>query len=379
MIAFVQPFSIAGKAGGSRILRTLVDEPQQEWVSICTGVGRPENVGDKEVWIPARPIVRPIDQFVRLQRLITSNLELMYGGSLERRLVEYCTKANVTAIHAIPHGIDFWYAFKAARKMGVKYYLNVHDELFYNLNGVVYLPYAMKRLKQVWAEADEVFVISEAMGKEYSRRYGHRDYVVVTDGLTQVAPSPAQRRPGRLRVYMMGSAHISYKENFQVLLEGLDKIKREHPDLEVTLTMRGGFPFRNHSETEVTELPWGTQKDVENDLQHADVLYLPLPFPEKFAPLARFSLATKLVTYLGTGLPILYHGPAYAAAAALLAEHDAALLVDQNDRDLLVDTLLHAASNSQSIVVNALELARTQFMVDDQRRKFWSKIAVPSV
>lgn len=374
MIAFVQPFSLGGKAGGARILRTLVEDAPQEWVSICTVVGDTPELADGEVWIPGRPLVRSIDRLVRLQRVLSSNLDIVFGGRLERRLVEFCTSKGVTAIHAIPHGLDFWYAFKAARKMGIKYYLNVHDELYYNLRGTAYLPYAMKRLRQVWQEADGVFVISDAMGEEYNRRYGVRDYAVVTDGLAKIASGPVKRDANSIRVYMMGSAHMSYRANFDALLDGLELIQNRHPEMEVSLTMRGGFPYPKRDTVKLVELPWGTQADVEADLKDVDILYMPLPFEEKFASLALYSLATKLVTYLGTGLPIVYHGPSYSAAAKLLTKAKAAVLIEENTAEAVATNLLGVGDRSNEVVTNALTLARDRFMIDDQREILWSAL-----
>ena len=371
MVAFVQPFSLDGKAGGARILRTLVESAPEPCLSVNTAVGNPPDAAVGEIHVPGRPVVPVLDRFARIQRLVTSNLDVLYGGDLENRLVTAFKKNGVTAVHAIPHGIDFWYAFRAARKIGVPFFLNVHDELYYNLYGVPYLSYAVKRLAEVWRNADGVFVISEVMGEEYCRRYGQRDYTIVTDGLTQVASQPRSVASQSRRVYMMGSAHMSYRENFRVLFEGLSLLKDAHPDWNISLTIRGGFPYDVQSSIPLIQLPWGTQEEVESDLDEVDLLYMPLPFEERHAPLARFSMATKLITYLGSGLPILFHGPEYAAACRLLRKYDAATIVDANEAPLLASTITDGTEFGQK-AANALHLARTQFMASHQRSKFWS-------
>ena len=121
----------------------------------------------------------------------------------------------------------------------------------------------------------------------------------------------------------MGSIHLSYEANFNALFQALGYLRESGQ--EVSLTVRGGFPFPiRNGDVPVEVRPWGTQADVERDLREADFLYLPLPFEPEHQSFVRYSLATKLVTYLGSGLPIVYHGPKHAAAAELLAEHDAA-------------------------------------------------------
>ena len=61
-------------------------------------------------------------------------------------------------------------------------------------------------------------------------------------------------------------------------------------------------------------------------MESADLLYMPMPFGEAHEKFARYSLSTKMVTYAGSGVPILYHGPATSAAFDLLKRNDAAIL-----------------------------------------------------
>ena len=78
--------------------------------------------------------------------------------------------------------------------------------------------------------------------------------------------------------------------------------------------------------------PWGaTDAEVTLEAASADVLYLPLPFGDRFAAFTELSLPTKLVTYVGSGRPILYHGPPATATTRVLRAPTAALFVQQQD------------------------------------------------
>jgi glycosyltransferase involved in cell wall biosynthesis len=287
---------------------------------------------------------------------------------------------DVTVVHAIPHGLDFWSAFQAARDLGCPYVLNVHDDMTYNLHDRVYLNRAMDRLATVWREADRRMVISDAMGRAYNDRYGDRPYEVVTDGLTpeQVASAPRSRPSGRFAVYFMGSVHLSYRRNFQSLLDALNLVAEAQPERRVRFIVRGGMPFPLDAGSVDLELRgWGTQEEVEADLDDADLLYFPLPFEPEHDAFVRFSLSTKMVTYLGSGLPILYHGPGVAAAAQLLEQNDAGVLACTDHADALADILAAAdAPGLNAATWGALELARRQFMLADQRTRFWESVSV---
>lgn len=376
MIALVQPFGIHSPGGGPRILRSLLDDAPAPFVSVCTGLRRPDAFDPaREVHLPMRPYLGRVEH-TRLSRPL-SVLTRLAAPWFKRKLRALFDDRGVTRVHAIPHGLDFAYAFEIARERDLPYVLTVHDDMTYNLHDRVYLDEAMRRLATVWREADGRMVISDAMGRAYNARYGERPYAVVTDGLTDVAADVRPRETGRLNVYFMGSVHLSYEANFQSMLDALDRVARQRPGDDVRFTVRGGVPFDLRvGAAPLDVLGWGTQDDIEADLEEADLLYFPLPFAPEHDAFVRYSLSTKMVTYLGSGVPILYHGPGVAAAARLLDAHDAGLLACTDDVDALVDVLSGARPDRLDAVARGgLRLAHDQFLLRDQRRRFWSMLA----
>jgi len=371
MIAFVQPYGLQAHGGGARILRSLLADAPAPYAVVNTSPwAGPVKAAVDEIRLRRRPPAGRLDSS-RAVRVI-AHADRWLGGRFKRRLEATCRDLRATAIHAIPHGPEFWYAYEVARDLGIGYALNVHDDLPYNLRGMPYLDWAMERLGKAWRGADARFVISEPMGRAFDERYGARAYSVVTDGLDEVADAPRPRVAGRLHIYLMGSIHLSYEANFDQLFQALAALRQSDPALDVRLITRGGFPFPVRDRGVPREQrPWGTQEDVARDLEDVDALYLPLPFGDEHAAFARYSLATKLVTYLGTGLPIVYHGPSNAAAAELLREHHAGALATRPDAIVLAETIADAVDRSDELASGALRLARSRFMMADQRRAFW--------
>jgi hypothetical protein len=214
------------------------------------------------------------------------------------------------------------------------------------------------------------------MGKEYSARYGKRDYEVITDGLATTAAGPLARPAKSLRVYFMGLFHYRYQANFRALLDALKLIRAEHPDWDVSATCRCGSIFGKVEEDDVpvTILPFAPESEVTKDMLSADLLYQPLPFEADAVNFGKFSLSTKLVTYLGSGLPILYHGPEDTAACQLLMKHDAAVTCTTLDPVVIARQLTESMSRREVIVKNALKIARERFMLADQQKRFWGPI-----
>ena len=100
-----------------------------------------------------------------------------------------------------------------------------------------------------------------------------------------------------------------------------------------------------------------------------------MPFNAADSDFVHFSLSTKLVTYLGSGRTIIYHGPAYGAAFNLLKSNDAAIMLTSLTPDVLREQLERALPSSTGVTENALRLARTRFRITDQRERFWSSVA----
>jgi hypothetical protein len=83
------------------------------------------------------------------------------------------------------------------------------------------------------------------------------------------------------------------------------------------------------------------------------------------------------VTYVASGIPILYHGPPDAAVHDLLKANDAALLCTEPAPDVLAEMLAAYIKDKEMgthSARNALALARRSFNLSQIREKFWGAI-----
>lgn len=373
MIVFVQPFGLSSPSGGSRILRTLLKDAPVSFISICTSPQAPPltNVG-QELHLPIRPY------FGRIENTRLSNiLNIFYfpfAVKFRDRLTEVCRSLKATAIHAIAHDLGFWYAYKVAQQLKLPYYLSIHDDLRYTLQGSLLFKEGMNKIAEVWQGAEGRFVISDELGKEYNRRYGQQAYTIVTDGLDKIPEKPQIRQIDSCRIYFMGLFHISYELNLKSFLQALELLHKLRPDWQITLTCRCGFinPKVLTARFPVTLLPFASEQEIRRDMERADMVYLPLPFGQEYESFVLYSLSTKMITYLGSGLPIIYHGPETAAASKLLTQHQAAILIHSLDPNCIAETLMKEQLKTTNIVQNALFLGDKQFRLIEQKNKFWN-------
>lgn len=374
VIAFVQPFGLHAPGGGPRILRTLLKRAPEKTLSVCTTPGSPPDAGDfDEIHLPSRPLLRPFE--VGAAQRASGLADLVWAPSFRRRLRAALDGNAAIGIHGLAHGTDFWYAFRVAQETRRPYYLSIHDELGYAMQGRPERRLFLSRLARVWRDAEARFVISRALGDEYSRRFGTRRFQVVSDGVDEFATRA--RVPGRRRnLYFMGLFHHGYGPTATAMTQALELWAAAEPGLTIAMTLRSGHA-RNLSPASsgrVDILPFGSDEDVRRDMKSADLLYMPLPFEPRYRDFVRFSISTKMVSYLASGIPIVFHGPLDSAAGRLLLEHDAALVIPTLDPRAIVDALRVDPDVLRSRTENALALARREYSADRQRELFWSEI-----
>jgi len=377
MLISIQPFGLNALGGGSRILRALFTEAPLSVLNVCTSANKPLPTSiAPEIHIPVRAA------FGRLERSrlapICGRVEPFFKRRFEHRLREMLQRATV--VHAVAHGADCISAFHLARAQNLPFFITVHDDLKYLLRKRPWQTAMIGEFGRVWCESNGRFVISEAIGLEYCRRYGDRPFVWVTDGLTSFA-SEAKRIPtsGTLRIYFMGLFNLPYRENLRALLAALRCTEVNRLGFRIELVFRCGSLPRGFTDTvpKITVLPFDSEQAVAADLANADLLYFPLPFGKQFESSTAFSLSTKLVSYVGSGIPILYHGPEDSAAGNLLKQHDAAICVPSLDTKEIAAALrriVHAPDEPLNKARQALRLAQDSFQLNDQRRKFWEPV-----
>jgi glycosyltransferase involved in cell wall biosynthesis len=376
-VLLVQPFGIESPGGGGRILRSLCADVPLEIVSICAGPfpPRPTEVVE-ELYFATRP---------RLSRLRASRLGVLvrqfddFGHQgVERKLETLARQRGVAAIHALADAhISFAIAHRVARRTGARFALSLWDAPWYKrLSTQMGNRRYFAALDKAWHDADARTVISPEMGSAFCSRYGRKPFVVVTDGLESVASDPIEAVPRNFTIYFCGSIHIAHWDNFRILAEALDRIRRAGAWLPRVVLRGSTFP--GASEIDFIEASrWdATDAEVTAEVASADVLYLPLPFGDRYAAFTELSLPTKLVTYLGSGRPILYHGPATTAAASVLRHGGAALLLAEQDPVRLAEAFVRWIESTRpaACAARALELARARFTRERQQRLFWGAV-----
>ncbi|MFL6540480.1 MAG: glycosyltransferase family 4 protein, partial [Chthoniobacterales bacterium] len=373
-VAFIQPFSVGSAGGGARILRALLQDAPFAARSICTSPGRPKPWRN-ELHVPSRPSWGAVEHS-RLAALPAAT-NTLFARAFRRRLKRRLVEMNASAIHAVPHGgLDFAQAQTVARELALPFFISLHDDLAYTMPQTARAGKRERLMRNAWREAAARFVISDRLGQEYSRRYGAREFIVVTDGLTHLSQPHSSSASNELRIYFMGLFHMAYERNLRALLDAIALLEKRGLSVNVTLRCEHVRPQVLGESKRVQILPFASEEQVQRDMHDADLLYMPMPFGDEHANFARYSLSTKMVTYVGSGVPILYHGPQTSAAFHLLNSARACIPLTTIEPDKIAGTLTGLTPQTRNeVAANALGLAREQFMLSRQTERFWGAFA----
>jgi glycosyltransferase involved in cell wall biosynthesis len=169
-ILFVQPFSLgSGGGGGARILRALLEHAPMPWHSVCCSPRKPR-FWPNETHLPSRPSWGKIETS-RLAKFPKMTMSI-FAQSFRRRLKSFCQHINARAVHTVPHsGLEFLHAQAVARELSLPFFISLHDDLAYTTGRELRPSVREPAMRDAWLGADARFVISEALGQEYSRRW----------------------------------------------------------------------------------------------------------------------------------------------------------------------------------------------------------------
>jgi hypothetical protein len=379
-VLFVQSFEMQGQAGGgsAKIFRSLIDQAPAEVSVAVYGVCPPRQQCDqRQFFVRERGTLGRLEnsRLAPYVRTITRAVSWQKSGA---RLSHLMTLQRPDHVHLHIHGLGFIHASQWCRDNNVGFSVSIHDDIRHQCPGPLWTDFTERATAKAWSDAVNRFVISPEMGEEYCKRYGAQPWVQITDGLTPDAILTGPRDPvmNRLSVYFAGAVNLPYEPNFRALQQALKLYQERHPTTAVRLILRGGrhFAWDDPAAPRIEVRPFGETQDVEKDFADADLLYLPLSMDPAFKNFAQFSLSTKMVTYLGSGLPILYHGPIDSAAYALVGKTGACLVCCSNDPEEICALFEVVADEREKIVPRALQLAKSRFTLATIREQFWSAI-----
>lgn len=278
------------------------------------------------------------------------------------------------AILTVTHGYSWLTAARVAQLLDVPLHLICHDEWV----GTHPTPLAMgawneRAFAGHYRSAASRICVSPFMAEHYSKAYGVPSTVVYPSRAAGAAEfdAPPERlaEPGRgLTCAFAGSVNSAdMVVDLALVADCLEGIGGR---LLVYGPFEAGQPGSDRLQRGNVEfcglLP---SADLIRDMrERADVLFVPIPFAERYRSNMEIHFPSKLTDYTAVGLPILIYGPSYCSAVKWAqANEGAAAVVTEEGKGGLSPAIARLASDAawqMALGRRALELGRRYFSHD---------------
>jgi glycosyltransferase involved in cell wall biosynthesis len=215
---------------------------------------------------------------------------------------------------------------------------------------------------------------SWAMAEEYHQKYRVKT-VPVVPSLREELSLPAQIQNSIGDTFVIGAAGQLYAtEEWKALLDALTCIDWQLAGREVRLWILGhNVQLDAKTKMNVEFFGWRSQEEVITLLSKASILYCSYWFTQLFEASARLSFPSKLVSYLATGRPVLFHGPTYASPHKFLAQHGAGISCHSLKPEDIVESLTRLATDQalyDGLTKAGVRVFREHLTVHAMRRSF---------
>ncbi|RJO65766.1 MAG: glycosyltransferase [Myxococcales bacterium] len=299
--------------------------------------------------------------------------------SLIRKAVRFGRDFGATAVWAIIQGQTMIrMARPVAEGLGASLYIQVWDAPQWALKRNRIDPLMRRHLlaeyERLLRQSRVVGAASWAMAEDYQARYGVRAVPLASslDAAQAREPATAPHAEGPLTISLAGQIYA--EDEWDALMEAIDGMNWTIGGRPIKVRLMGGYiNLKSSRRRNIEYLGYATQAETLDLMADSDVLYCPYWFDKDYEEVARTSFPAKLTTYLASGRPVFFHGPAYASPARFIAEHDCGLVCPTLDpaaiseaiRRLLADSALYAR-----LTANGTRAFRQQLTLDALRRRF---------
>lgn len=165
-------------------------------------------------------------------------------------------------------------------------------------------------------------VMSEAMGRDYQKRYGAKT-VVMRLGIRDSDrhfPRPKPRRDGEATIGFCGDLYA--EDEWQAFLRALVSSGFRVADREIHLRIIGGKALlRSPVPMRAEYLGRRSGDEAIRLLAEADIAYVPYWLDPAYSIAARESFPTKISTALAAGTPVMFHGPSESSVTDLMRQY----------------------------------------------------------
>ena len=363
-ILSIQPASLYQNGGMGRLLRRLYKGNEKDIIGLYVNNDSSLKKGEiKEIAISAFPIHRPWMRW-KLRGLFKWLRESVFCNLTKNKLKRAVSKTEFDVLHIINYGPFFGVLGDEKLLINKQLWTSFHDHFS--------LCSSYIDAQKLWNLSNRRLMISQELGEEYQRVFGHKEFELITDGVSQQEITvPKVTNKDYTTIYFSGLLHLEYYPLFKVLIEALDKLSNQGYSFKLIIRGTREIKILKSKKIEIDyRVNFISDEKIKKEMDSSDILYLPIKFSKPNFYL--YSLSTKMISYLGASGKILFHGPSDSAACNLLQKNNAAVPCVSLDVEEMVNKLKEIISIDNKLSQNAKELAKAKFDLTNIQKTFWN-------
>jgi hypothetical protein len=301
-------------------------------------------------WLPRKfPFNRFASLVSRAGETYTSGRQVK---SLIAKAIAFGRKQQVDRVWTVLQGqTTIRMALAVAEGLNVPLHCQVWDPFSWWAKANRLDDYTTRRTQELFDKTVErsaaVATASHPMADDFRDRFHTKAIPVISSYPRAMARSPAAERYPGASVAIGIAGQFYAADEWLRLLAALEAANWSVGGCRVSIVAMGSARPPAMPSSHVTFLGWKPQTEAVRLLNGCDFLYCPYPFDPAMEEVARQSFPSKLVLYFAAGRPVIFHGPAYSAAARYIADKGCGVLATGLSAESILLEIEQLAGNPQ--------------------------------
>ena len=255
-------------------------------------------------------------------------------------------------------------------KLIIPYHLTIHDD------PIVELDKSKKKkgtalFQTILSHAKTIDVVSIRMQNNYKQQY-NAESIVITRGIPPTFSTNHLRAKDSVQLIMGGYGNVSSPWPLHLI----EAVKLMQKDQSSTLHLFDSklTRWKNEYVKVYENLP---ESDFDEILKSIHIGYACDDLSEDCLSFAQLSLPTKIITYIGAGIPFVYHGPKDSTVGDLLVQFDAGIIVSTNNSVDLYNAFNKILINYSYYQQNCFHALQKKFASSIVQSNFYNHLLKP--
>ena len=241
-----------------------------------------------------------------------------------------------------------------------------------------------QELKKLLNKVSLHLSISDAMGKEYTRRY-HKDFIAFHNPIELTSwmkhtKTSFDLKGNTIKILYSGRIGIGIASSLYEVAKAIDAMNEQDDRIrlfiqspteeKIVLSRLSGFKC-------VTINPTVEYNKLPVIFSDADLLLLANDFNEKGMAYLKYSMPTKASEYMISGTPVFLYTPKESAVYQVFEKNGCAYCLNVQDTDEVIKSIQFLIDNKdyrKKISTNAVNYAKENFNADKVRENFHSAL-----